>query len=190
MERLFAWAEKNGAAFDVRFRLKPPKTFDDADKSIIKSGHYPGPDALPSRYVTADTLRGREARVAQSIAQAFDGAFPADVLALRLGEPLAPDAPMPPAALVIEYAVEWSHVNTACFKPATVFAGLNFTYDASFVLPDTAPLKASVKSWRGSELWRYKTDNVQREDFEQKVYDAMIDGAFDQLEKKLEDTFF
>jgi hypothetical protein len=190
MDRLFAWAEKNGATFDVRFRMRPPKSFDDADKSVIKSGHYPGPDALPSRYVKADAFRPREERVAQSIAQAFDAAFPSDVLALRLGDPLAPDDPLPAAALVVEYSVEWSHMNTASFKPPTVFAGLNFTFDVSFVLPDVAPLKASVKSWRGSELWKYKSEGMSREDFEQKVYDGMIDGAFDQLEKKLEDTFF
>jgi len=31
---------------------------------------------------------------------------------------------------------------------------------------------------------------MSREDFEQKVYDIMFDGAFDQLDKKLQDTFF
>jgi hypothetical protein len=190
MDRLFAWAEKNGAAFDVRFRMRPPKTLDDADKSVIKSGHYPGPDALPSKYVTTDAFRPREERVAQSIAQAFDAAFPSDVLALRSGEPLAPDAPLPAAALVVEYSTEWSHANAASFKPPTVFAGLNFTFDVSFVVPDVAPLKVQVKAWRGSDLWKYKSDGISREDFEQKVYDGMIDGAFDLLEKKLEDTFF
>ena len=31
---------------------------------------------------------------------------------------------------------------------------------------------------------------LSREEFEQKVYDGMFDGAFDQLSKKLSDTLF
>ena len=53
-----------------------------------------------------------------------------------------------------------------------------------------APLALKVKSWRGAELWKIKGDGMTREDFEQKVYDSMIDGAFDQLDKKLTDTLF
>jgi hypothetical protein len=47
-----------------------------------------------------------------------------------------------------------------------------------------------VKSWRGAELWKQKDDGMSREDFQQKVYDGMFDGAFDQLDKKLADTLF
>jgi hypothetical protein len=192
MERLLAWAEKNGATSEVRFRLKPSKSLDDADKSAIKSGHYPGPDALPSKFVAPAVLRPREQRVEQSLSQAFAAAFPSDVLVLQPGEPLAADAPAPSKVptLVIEYAPEWSHVNTATMKPNTVFAGFNFTFDSAFTLPEGAPLKVQVKAWRGAEVWKIKSEGLEREDFQQKVYDAMIDGAFDQLDKKLEDTFF
>jgi hypothetical protein len=192
MERLLAWAEKNGATSEVRFRLKPSKSLDDADKSAIKSGHYPGPDALPSKFVAPAVLRPREQRVEQALSQAFAAAFPSDVLVLQPGEPLAADAPVPTKVptLVIEYAPEWSHVNTATMKPNTVFAGYNFTFDSAFSLPEGAPLKVQVKAWRGAEVWKIKSDGMEREDFQQKVYDTMIDGAFDQLDKKLEDTFF
>jgi hypothetical protein len=95
MERLLAWTEKNGATSEMRFRLKPSKSLEDADKSAMKSGHYPGADALPSRYVTAAALRPREDRVEQSLAQAFGAVFAADVLALHPAEPLAVDEPVP-----------------------------------------------------------------------------------------------
>jgi hypothetical protein len=192
MERLLSWAEKNGAGSEMRFRAKPSKSLDDADKSAIKSGHFPGPDALPSKYVTPAALRLREERVEQSLAQTFAAAFPADVLLLQPGEPLEPDAPTPTKVptLVVEYSPEWSHGNTASAKPNTVFTGFNFTFDTTFVLPEGAPLKVVVKAWRGAEPWKFKGDGMTREDFQQKVYDAMIDGAFDQLSKKLTDTFF
>ena len=193
MERLFAWAEKSGSpACDVRFRLKPSKSLDDADKKAMKSMHYPGPDALPSKYVTTAAMRSREQRVAADVVKGFADEIPPDVLAVRAGEPLDAGAPNPAGVptLVIDYSPEWSHVNTVSIKPNTLFAGFNFAFDASFVLPEGAPLQMKVKSWRGAELWKQKDDGMSREDFQQKVYDAMFDGAFDQLDKKLADTLF
>jgi len=193
MDRLFAWVEKSGSpACEVRFRLKPSKSLDDADKKAMKSMHYPGPDALPSKYVTTAAMRTREQRVAADVVQGFAGEIPPDVLAVRAGEPLDAAAPNPTGVptLVIDYSPEWSHVNTVSIKPNTLFAGFNFAFDASFVLPEGAPLQMKVKSWRGAELWKQKYDGMSREDFQQKVYDAMFDGAFDQLDKKLQDTLF
>jgi hypothetical protein len=193
MERLFAWVEKSGSpACDVRFRLKPSKSLDDADKKAMKSMHYPGPDALPSKYVTTAAMRAREQRVAADVVKGFADEIPPDVLAVRAGEPLDAGAPNPTGVptLVIDYSPEWSHVNTVSIKPNTLFAGFNFAFDASFVLPEGAPLQMKVKSWRGAELWKQKDDGMSREDFQQKVYDGMFDGAFDQLDKKLTDTLF
>jgi hypothetical protein len=192
VERLLAWAEKAGPVCEVRFRLKPSKTLEDADKSIMKNEHYPGADALPSKYMTASAMRPREERVAQSVAQAFASAFPSDMLDVRSGEPLAADAPVPTnmPTLVVEYAPEWAHANTLSMKPPTVFAGISLGFDASFMLPQGDPVKISTKASRGPELWKIKGGGMTREDFEQKVYDTMIDAAFDQLEKKLNDAFF
>jgi hypothetical protein len=193
MDRLLAWAEKNGPACEVRFRERVSKTLDDADASAKKSNHYPGPDALPSRYLTADALRVREQHVAQTVVQGFTDAFPTDVLSMRPGDPLAADADAPKGVptLLVEYAPEWSHSNTNSTRPATLFAGIIFAFDASFLVPDGgAPLALQKKVWTRAELWRMKSDGVTREDFEQKVYDSMMDGAFDQLGKKLSDTFF
>jgi hypothetical protein len=194
VERLLGWAEKagSGKACEVRFRGKPSTSIDDADKSVMTSGHYPGPDALPSHYVAPAALRPREERVENAIAAGFAAAFPSEILTVRAGAALEPDA-SPPAetpTLVVEYSPEWSHGNTASGKPNTVFAGLIFTFDAGFALPEGAPWKVTVKAWRGAEAWKVKGENLAREDFEQKVYDAMIDGAFDQLQKKVLDVFF
>jgi hypothetical protein len=193
MERLFAWAEKSPTPVcEVRFRSRPSRSLDDADKQVMKSNHYPGPDALPSKYVTTAAMRRREQRVAGDVVQRFAAEIPPDAMVMRAGEPLAGDAPNPTAlpTLVIDYSPEWSHVNTTSLKPNTVFAGYNFAFDASFVLPEGPPVDVKVKSWRGAELWKMKDENISREDFEQKVYDLMFDGAFDQLDKKILDTFF
>ena len=193
MERLLAWVEKSGSpACDVRFRLTPSKSLDAADKKAMKSMHYPGPDALPSKYVPTAAMRAREQRVAADVVKGFADEIPPDVLAVRAGEPLDAGAPNPTGVptLVIDYSPEWSHVNTVSIKPNTLFAGFNFAFDASFVLPEGAPLQMKVKSWRGAELWKQKDEGMSREDFQQKVYDAMFDGAFDQLDKKLADTLF
>jgi hypothetical protein len=193
MDRLFAWIEKTRTSTcEVRFRARPSRSLEDADKTIMKSNHYPGADALPSKYVTTAALRAREQRVAADMVRGFAGEIPPDVLAVAAGEPLAPGAPNPTATptLVVDYSPEWSHVNTMSVQPNTVFAGFNFAFDATFALPDGAPLLVKVKSWRGAELWKMKDVGIPREEFEQKVYDAMLDGAFDQLDKKLEDTFF
>jgi hypothetical protein len=192
MDRLFAWVEKSGSpACEVRFRSRPSRSLDDADKQVMKSSHYPGPDALPSKYVTMAAMRQREQRVAGDVAQAFAAEISPDLLAMRAGEPLAGDAPNPATVptLVIDYSPEWSHVNTTSLKPNTVFAGYNFAFDAAFVLPEGEPMEVKVKSWRGAELWKMKDESLSREDFEQKVYDLMFDGAFDQLDKRLQDTF-
>ena len=96
MDRLFAWVEKSSnGTVEVRFRLKPSKTLDDADKKAMKSNHYPGPDALPSKYVTATAMHAREQRVAADLVQGFAGEIPADVLSMKAGAPLGADDPMP-----------------------------------------------------------------------------------------------
>ncbi|HEV3191423.1 MAG TPA: hypothetical protein VGY54_13035 [Polyangiaceae bacterium] len=192
MDRLFAWSEGHGPVCELRFRYEPSASLEDADGSVRKSGHYPGNDALPSNYVTAPAFRPREQRVAEAIAQGFATAFPADVLSIRAAEPLAADAPPPmtPTLLVV-YNAEWARAIAACPKPDTVFAGFIFAYNAAFSVVDgKPPMKIAVKAWRGPEAWKVRSEDRTRQEFEQKVYDAMIDGAFDQLQRKLVDVLF
>jgi hypothetical protein len=191
MERLLVWSEKNGPNFEVRFQHLPSTSLDDADASARKSGHFPGNDALPSNFVTVDALAPRQQRIAQAVSATFTEAFQSDVLFVRPVEPLAPDASAPAGvpSLVVSYAPEWSHATTPCVKPDTVFVGLIFAFDATVVVPDgKPPLKLAVKSWRGSESWKVKPEGRTREEFQQKVYDGMIDGAFEQLLRKLTDA--
>jgi hypothetical protein len=190
MERLLAFTEAQGPDCLIRFRMKPSKTMDDADKSIKHSGHYPAPDALPSKYYTTQAMRPREQRVAQALVDGFTADFPADILSVKAGDPLDPDAPVPDGAmLVVDYTADWSKANSLSEHPPTVLAGLVFLFESNFVIPQGAPLKVPARAWRPPEPWRVKGgDNVSREDYEQKVYDAMFDGAFDTLQKKLTDV--
>jgi len=194
MGRLLAWIEKSGKpACQVRFRLEPSQTVDDADKRVVKNIHYPGPDALPSHYLTADAMRAREQRVAQDVAQGFAADFPADVVSVQPGDRLDADAPQPSQAptLVIAYAPEWSHSIAVSRKPPTVFAGVTFAFEGSFVLPEGAPLSVKTTTWKTAELWRIKPeDGESRQDYEKRIYDAMVDQSFDQLDRKLKSVLF
>jgi hypothetical protein len=192
IERLLASAEKVGSGCEVRFQLEPSKTVDEADKRVMKHPYYPGPDALPSHYVTVEAMRPREQRVAQAVADGFAGAFSPDILAVRPGPPLAADAQAPAGVptLVLRYAVEWTSAMTASAKPRTVFVGIRADFDGRFALPEGAPLQVSLKSWRGAELWKIKGGSLTLGEFHGRVYDAMIDGAFAEWQKKLLDTFF
>jgi hypothetical protein len=189
--RLLGDVEKAGPAVEMRFRRDPSSSMADADRSVQKSGRYPGVDALPSNYLGPDALATREQSVVDAVVAAFGGVFSPDVLTLHGGDTLAPDTPAPAAvpALVVEYSPEWSRGNTACEKPSTVFAGLMFTFASSFGLPEgPPPLKIVVRAIKTAAVWRARTNGLSREDFEQKVYGAMIDGAFDQLKAKLLDV--
>jgi hypothetical protein len=192
MARLIAWAEDKGPQCEVRFREKTSTSIADADRSVMRSPHYPGPDALPSKYITEALLRQNEEGVELAIVKQFADAFPADLLAVRASSPLAGDEPTPRSIpeLVIEFAPEWSRGTTTCPKPPTVFAGLSFQFNATFALPAGAPWTVTVKSWRVAESWKIKAQGLTLEDFEQKVYGSMLGGAFDQLRKKLSDVLF
>ena len=188
--RLLAWAEKNGPKCSLRFRFARSK-IDEADTSATKNPHFPGPDALPSKFIVVDAMRPREQRVGADLVKGFADAFPADVLALEVASPIDEGAPVPPAtgpALLVDYVVEWSHVPAVSTKPPTVFEGMSFTYEVTFSLPEGAPYQTKAKSLRNAEPWKQKPEGLSREDFQQKVYDGMIDGAFDHLEKKLTDV--
>ncbi|MDP9035050.1 MAG: hypothetical protein M3O50_09605 [Myxococcota bacterium] len=191
MEGLLTATERNGPVCEVRFRMRPTRSVDEADRKIAKNDRYPGPDALPSHYLTAEAMRPRERRTVETIAEAFKVFFPPDMLLLRPGEPLPPDAPLAASTptLFVEYAPEWARTVTVSVKPSTAFAPINFAFDAAFVLPEGPTRKVSTRWTRGVELWKLRSTGLSREDFEQKVYGATIDPAFDQLAKKMRDAF-
>lgn len=188
MERLLAWAEQShDAILEVRFELRPSKTLASADAQVEKSVHYPGPDALPSHYLTDDAMKVREQRLADHVEQGIARHFPPDILSARLGERLPPDAPAPTRpTLLVAYAPEWAFTTTPCARPDTVFPGLAFPYQVTLVVPGGAPVAVQKQVWRIPEMWRVTLEpGESREHYEQRIYDRMIDGAFDELEQSL-----
>ena len=193
MERLLAWAEQShDPKLDVRFELRPSKTLSSADAQVEKSAYYPGPDALPSHYLTDEAMTLREQHLALRIEQGVERHFPSDVLAAHLGERMPVDAPAPTRpTLVIAYAPEWAYTTTSCSRPQTVFPGLSFPFRVTLVVPGGAPLAIQKQVWRIPELWRVTPEpDESREHYEQRVYDRMIDGAFEQLEQTLTGALF
>jgi hypothetical protein len=141
--------------------------------------------------VSPAALRKYEDGVSELLATGFAQAFPADILAVKPGEPLAADAPDPADApvLIVDYSPEWARGNTLNPKPLTIFAGWIFSFATKFTVPGPAggtPLATTVRSWRGAEIWKFKADmGLPREEYEAKVYDSMMSGAFDQLGRRL-----
>jgi len=189
IERLLAWAEQSDApTVEVRFQLEPSKTLGAADRQVTTSAHFPGPDALPSRYLTADAMKAQEDRVARDWIRALGREFSPDVLSARQGAPLHAGASAPTTAptLVVRYAPEWAFTTTASSRPDSVFAGLRFDFRVAFVVPGGARLAFESEICRAPEPWRIALDAGQsRASFEQRVYDASIDAAFEALEEKL-----
>jgi hypothetical protein len=193
MERLLAWAEqRHDPTLEVRFELRPSKTLADADAQIRKSAHYPGPDALPSRYLTDEAMKLREQRLAAHIERAVARHVPPDVLSARPGKRIAAGAPAPALpTLVIAYTPSWAFTTTACARPDTVFPGLSVPFEVTLLIPGGPPLAIHEQVWRIPEPWRVTLEpGESREHYEQRVYDRMIDGAFEELEQSLPSALF
>jgi hypothetical protein len=127
------------------------------------------------------------------VTRAFARQFPDGLLSPRTGDRPAASASSGTRrpTLVITYAPEWAFTTTVSTNPDTVFPGLNFTFDAVFALPQGPRLAIRSQTLRAPEPWKTRVEAGQsREDYERRVYDAMIDDAFDRLEKKLSSVLF
>ena len=191
-----AWAEKNGPSCEVHFRAAAVE--DDGRRRQERHEER----ALPRRRRAAVAVRdGRRAHAARGPRVhgprrgARRGVPRRGAGGHGRGDPRPPTRRCPasvPVARSSSTRPSGRSANTASSSRPRSSPGLAFTFESSFVLPDgSAPLKLTTKAWRGAELWKIKApDGTAREDYEKKVYDAMIDGAFDTLAKKLKDAFF
>jgi len=193
VERLLAIAEKSGPRADVRFHRKEARSMDTADKNVQKNRYYMGVISTPSRYFDAAHDAPREADMAKQIIARFAEAFPADLLALQVGEAVAdPAAPLPPVTvptLFIEHTTEWGGIVITSDAPRGVWAGIGVVGEASFRLPDdTKPMRYKFAGWRRPDMSIVRADPTARP--EDKVYDTQERDAFDVFAKKALAVFF
>jgi hypothetical protein len=157
IDRLVAYAERNGPKAEVRFRSYVGKSYEAADKSVRTSPYFAGNSSLPSRYFGSEHMRKREALAAPAFVGALQSLFPPEVLRVELGEAVAspepgerPDplpAPSVPT-LFIDHRTELSGTFTVQ-KPRGLFLGAGVFFETSFVVPGQKnALEITVPTWR------------------------------------------
>ena len=192
VQRLIAWAELKGPPVEIRFHRLESKTFDKADGAVQKHRLFRGVVSLPSRYFDAAHAKNNEDALAAAVVQRFAQAFPTEILALAVGEPISdPGAPLPPQitvpTLFIEHGPSWSGSIVTSTSPRGVFVGLEMSYGALFRIPDdTKPLKNRLDVWKTPDTAGAKGDDKP----EETIYAKMASDTFDQFEKRLLNAFF
>ena len=192
VERLLAVAEKSGPKVEMRFRRKVTRTMEMADNQIKRSPAYQGVVSLPSQYFDDAHARSREEAAGKTLAARFAASFPADIVSLEMGPPIAdPDGPLPATTLPTVFIDHISQVSGPSYvsaRPRGVFVGLALIFEVTFRLPDD-PSKAlhfKLPTWRNPDA------KVDRGDapLEAAVYDSMVNTAFGQFTNKYLATFF
>ena len=112
---------------------------------------------------------------------------------VRVGDVLGdPEAPLPPVTvptMFIDYVAEWDGGLKTSDKPRGVFAGVGYSLDGSFRIPDDSAKPLRIKPgiiWRGPRF--EGMDAIDKP--EEKIYADMATGAFEQFGKKLLGTLF
>jgi hypothetical protein len=192
VERLLAYAEKNGPKAELRFRRKNTRSMEIADAQIKKSPFFMGTTSIPSQYFDDAHARPREAAAAQAIVNRFAGAFPADILALEVGQPVVePEGPLPPSkipTMFVEHSAEMSGASYLSSNPRGVFVGLGMLFEVSFRLPDESkPQRYRLSAWRPPDTTISKGDYPT---FEAAVYETMASEGFGQFAQRYLSTFF
>ncbi len=196
IERLFAYAEKHGPKVEVRFKRKTSSSLDRADQSVLKSPTFMGVVTYPSRYFDEKHAAPREAALAKSLVDQFATGLAPELFDVSTGavvtETDLPEAKVP--TLFVTHVTEWSGHNYTSSRPRGSYVGLQFNFDASFVIPgDARPYKTKA------EIFKHAATYVLNEpgmpmlptgEAEEKVYETMGQGAFEEFGKRLLAGFF
>ena len=162
------------------------------DRRVRLNPRSTGPAQLPSQYFDDAHADPREAAAAKTIIERFSSAFPIDLLALELGpslgEAMAQDAPVADApTMLIEHVAEPSGALYFSARPKGVFAGIDFVFDVTWLIPGSARSHSFHTS-----LWRRPRPMAAlgSEKLEDAVYESMAESAFDQFTHKYLAVFF
>lgn len=196
IERMFAWAEKNGSKVEVRFKRKPNPTLERADQFILKSPTFMGVITYPSRFFDDKHDATREATLGKSVASQFDAGLAAELFDVTMGsvvtEAELPEPKVP--TLYIAHGVEWVGSNYVSNRPRGSYVGLNMSFEAQFMIPgDAKPYKYKFELPKIPPLQVLHKDEGPVPgpgEAEEKVYEAMATDAFDQFGKRLIGNFF
>lgn len=192
MQALLNWAETKGARVEIRFFRERSKTLEKADGAVAKHSMFKGAVSFPSRYFDGDGEKPYEDALVAATAQRFLKVFPAELVAMTAGEPIAdPDAPLSSSiavpTLFIEHGASWHGGVVTMKNPRGVYCGLEISFTALFRLPDTTkPVKIGLDGWHVPDT----AAASDAEKPEEAIYGEMHTNAFDRFQKRLLGAFF
>ncbi len=196
IERLFAYAEKHGPKVEVRFRRKAATTLDRADQFILKTPQFMGVVTYPSRFFDDKHAVQREANLGKQLVTQFGSGLAAELFELGVG-PVVTDADLPEPkepTLFVTHVAEWSGHNYTSTRPRGSYIGVQFNFEATFVIPGDA------KPWKFStQIFKHAATHVLNNPDEpmlppgeaaERVYETMGQDAFEAFGKRLLANFF
>jgi hypothetical protein len=195
VERLFAHAEKHGPKVEVRFQRKPGASLERADQFILKTPTFMGVVTYPSRFFDEKHAVSREAALGKMLTTELDAGFAPELFDVTVGpvvtEPELPEPKDP--TLFVTHWVEWKGQHYTSARPRGSYIGLNFLFEAVFVIPgDGKPYKLKADIYRHAATRVLKNEELLLGpgQAEEKVYETMAQEAFEQFGKKLLASFF
>ena len=208
VENLIAYEEEHDSPpVAVRFRGHNSASLKAADKILASEDDTAGL-AMVSDHFEVDDNQKREETMVAALGRAFATVFPADVLPLKLGDPLPEKDKMPATVslptIIVDYEVGWSGDTYVNKSESRRFVGIKISFDTLMQLPSydkTMKFKLSVLPPD-----RFTVDYSTFSDplygsalagtaggggpSDTAVYDVMALRAFDQLSTKMEQVFF
>ena len=198
VERLFAHAEKKGPKVEIRFKRKTGASLERADQFVLKHPNFSGVVTYPSRFFDDKHAAPREQALGKELASTFDDGLSPELFEVSVGAPVPAEVEGLPAVTVptlfVTHAAEWSGHSLNTTKPRGVFIGLQFNFEAAFVIPgDPKPYKYATPVHKP-----YAPTAVLKEDdpalgpgaAEAKVYETMSQDAFERFGRLLLSNFF
>jgi hypothetical protein len=196
IERLFAYAEKHGPKVEVRFRRKAPSSMDRADQFILKTPTFMGVVTYPSRFFDDKHAGPREATLSKSLVSQFSSGLAPELFEVAMGPIVTePDLPEPKApTLFVTHVAEWSGHNYTSSRPRGSYIGVQFNFEATFVIPgDAKPYKLKAEVFKHAATYVLNNPDepmLAPGQAEEKVYETMGQGAFEEFGKRLLSGFF
>ncbi len=202
VESLVQYEETNNSpAVEVRFRRRSGASLAAADRILAADGDV----AAASSNFDAESMASREETMVKALQGAFSSVFPADVLPLKLGDPLPekdktlPEAKRP--TIFVDYEVGWSGDTYVNKSETRRFVGIKIAFDTVMKTPNYDKSLAFKLTVLPPDRFTVSYDTFSDPLYgsalkdtsgpaDTQVYDIMALRAFDQLSTKLSEVFF
>lgn len=138
MTKLITVLEASGPRVELRFRRRDGASMSHVDKDLAKVAEYMGEISHPTRYFDPAHTSIRHKAIADDVQAAFVAAYPKELMALTVGEPVTDPKVLPPVmvpTLFITTMEDWSGHTYLFKKPRGAFIGVFFNFDIEFVMP-------------------------------------------------------